>query len=138
MKVMFDANIALDVFQQREPHQITSAQAMSKSLNGSLQGSFPAHVITTVYYVLRKNLGSHLAAENIRWMIQAFEVAPCDADVLHNAAHSDMSDFEDAVVAYSARSTGCDLIVTRNIADFIRSPVPAVTPLQLLEMLQAP
>lgn len=68
-------------------------------------------------------------------MIHAFEVALCNAGVLHDAAQSDMPDFEDAVIAYSARRTDCDVIDTRNIADFIRSPVPAVTPARLLEML---
>ena len=136
MKVMFDANIALDVFQQREPHQILSAQALSKSLNDGIQGSFPAHVITTIYYILRKSVGKTRAAETVRWLLDSFEVVPCDAAVLQEAARSDMGDFEDAVVAYSAKSAGCVLIVTRNSSDFVRSPVPAAAPAQLLEILR--
>lgn len=135
MKVMFDANIALDVFQQREPHQIISAQALSSSLSGNIHGSFPAHVVTTIYYILRKSVGNARAAETIRWMIETFEITPCDAEFLSAAAQSAMTDFEDAVVTYSARRAGCDVVVTRNTSDFDHSPILAVTPAQLLEML---
>ena len=39
-----------------------------------------------------------------------------------------MKDFEDAVVTAIAAKTKCDVIVTRNIADFKRSPIEALLP----------
>jgi len=45
------------------------------------------------------------------------------------------SDFEDAVVAAAAESSGCEVIVTRNVRDFRDSPVPAVTPEEYLSDL---
>lgn len=48
-----------------------------------------------------------------------------------------MGDLEDAVVACSARDAGCDYIVTRNKPDFSKSPVPAITPEELLGILAA-
>jgi predicted nucleic acid-binding protein len=41
-------------------------------------------------------------------------------------------DFEDAVVAAAAESSGCDAIVTRNVRDFRATPVAAVTPEEYL------
>jgi hypothetical protein len=45
-------------------------------------------------------------------------------------------DFEDAVVAAAAEKLHCRWIVTRNVVDFASSPVPAVTPAELLAALQ--
>jgi hypothetical protein len=45
------------------------------------------------------------------------------------------SDFEDAVVAVVAETTGSRYIVTRNVDGFVQSPVPAITPADLLEFL---
>ncbi len=36
MRVMFDANVVLDVLQQREPHQIHSAQLLSRGAGSIL------------------------------------------------------------------------------------------------------
>lgn len=132
---MFDANVALDAFQQREPHHKASAQSLSKSLGGEVEGCYPAHVITTIYYVLRKSVGQKEARESVRWLVTAFEVAPCDGSVLVEAAQSDIPDFEDAVVAFGAQRAGCEWIVTRNVMDFGRSPIPAITPGELLRRL---
>jgi len=43
--------------------------------------------------------------------------------------------FEDAVVASIVAKAGCELIVTRNVADFKRSPVTALLPEEFLERL---
>jgi hypothetical protein len=39
-----------------------------------------------------------------------------------------ISDFEDAVVAVVAEASGSALIITRNVADFMGSKVPAISP----------
>jgi hypothetical protein len=43
-----------------------------------------------------------------------------------------MHDFEDAVLAESACHAGAETIVTRNTADFTKSPVLAVDPSEFL------
>jgi hypothetical protein len=46
-----------------------------------------------------------------------------------------MTDFEDAVTSEAAHAAQIDLIVTRNISDFEKSPTPAVLPGKLIEIL---
>ncbi len=41
-------------------------------------------------------------------------------------------DFEDALQAVSAEACGADWLVTRNVADFSQSRVPALTPKDFL------
>ena len=48
------------------------------------------------------------------------------------ALGSQITDYEDAVIAQVARRNGCDYIVTRNLKDFENSPIPAVSPSQFI------
>lgn len=48
------------------------------------------------------------------------------------ACASEMPDYEDALIAYSAQRAGVDLIVTCNKKDFSHSPVAAITPEEFL------
>ena len=45
------------------------------------------------------------------------------------------SDFENAVMAAAAESSGCEALVTRNVKDFAGSPVTALTPEEYLVTL---
>ena len=57
---------------------------------------------------------------------------PADEAVFRKAMSLGISDYEDAVVAASAEASKCDYIVTRNLADFAKSNIPAVQPAEFL------
>jgi hypothetical protein len=62
----------------------------------------------------------------------AFKVIEVNAVILGRALHSEIDDFEDAVIEASAREIGADCIVTRDMGDFGKSSVRATTPEDLL------
>ena len=43
-------------------------------------------------------------------------------------AHDRLADFEDAMKVAAARACGARHIVTRNVKDYQRSPIPAIRP----------
>ncbi len=43
-----------------------------------------------------------------------------------------MNDFEDALLAHCAKRVKADYIITRNVKDFINSPVNAISPKEFL------
>ena len=88
-------------------------------------------MLTTLYYVVQKHAGRQQADQVIDWMLASMEVVPGKSQFLQARSLS-FPDFEDAVVASAAEAAGCERIVTRNVADFPGSPVPAVTPEELL------
>lgn len=135
MNVLIDANVVLDVFQFREPHYEASALAINAALEGAVTAFFPAHAVPTVDYVLRKYADLPTAASAITWLLDTFEIVPCDATLLRLAADSEFADFEDAIVAFSAEHSHCTYIVTRNTGDFAASPIPALRPETFLEKL---
>ncbi|WP_419921773.1 hypothetical protein [Candidatus Poriferisodalis sp.] len=56
-------------------------------------------------------------------------------DSIRYAAGLPMDDFEDAMQVAAARACGARCIVTRNLRDYERSPIPAVSPQDLLSEL---
>ena len=52
------------------------------------------------------------------------------------AISSEMSDYEDAVMAESAIRAEVDCIVTRNKHDYEKSPVPVYSPAEFLDLIQ--
>ena len=44
-------------------------------------------------------------------------------------------DFEDAVQIQTARRIGASIIITRNVKDFMKSPIPAYTPEEFLNRI---
>jgi predicted nucleic acid-binding protein len=135
VKVILDINILLDVFQKRRLHYIESIRALSIILAGGHTGLLPGHAVTTVYYILSKHAHRKLAEEAIDMLLTNFEIAAVDSEIFRRARNLPMKDFEDAVVAALAEKAGCDAIVTRNVDDFISSPVTALTPGEFIGQL---
>ncbi|MGH8502382.1 MAG: PIN domain-containing protein [Gammaproteobacteria bacterium] len=131
--MLFDLNVFLDVLQERKPHYSSSAAALSKALTGDIIGVFPAHGVTTLYYLVARHMNKTRADGLVDWLIDRFDIAPVDRTTLVRARSLKLRDFEDAVVAAAAEVTACAVIVTRNIADFSRSPVTALSPEEFLD-----
>ena len=59
-------------------------------------------------------------------MLNHFQIGNLDPDGWQHARSLPMTDFEDAVVATVAETSGSTLIITRNTDDFDGAPVPAI------------
>ncbi len=59
-------------------------------------------------------------------------VAATDTEAVRYAAGLPMPDFEDAMQVATARACGARTIVTRNVRDYERSPIPGVSPQEAL------
>jgi hypothetical protein len=68
-------------------------------------------------------------------VLRHFQIGNLEAPDWEEARRLPFSDFEDAVVATVAKTTGSAFIITRNEKDFAGSPVPAVTPADFLSQL---
>lgn len=128
MKLIVDTNVVLDIMQCRQPHYEMSSRCLSAVLHGRAVACLPAHTATTLYYLLNKFSDAATARSAIRWILDTFNVVPCDGKILESAWQSKISDFEDAVVAISAQYGGCDYVITRDLPGFSGSPVQALTP----------
>jgi predicted nucleic acid-binding protein len=134
--ILFDTNVILDVLLDRQPHSFASGAAWAFVENGKAEGMLAAHAITTLHYLVRKELGNPKAKRVISEILKVFEVAAVNRSVLDEALESSLSDFEDAVTAAAAHAAGCDCIVTRDPKGFRGSRVRCMTPEAALPLLR--
>ncbi len=137
MKVLFDTNIILDVLLDRKPFSEHASYLMSKVERSEINGFLCATTVTTIHYLLSKNLDKKNAITSINSIIALFEIASVNRLVIENALKSKFTVFEDSVLHESARHAGAEYIITRNIKDFKNTKIPAFTPTEFLSMLES-
>jgi predicted nucleic acid-binding protein len=86
-----------------------------------------AHAVTTLHYLIRKELGTAQAVHLVSEVLRVFDVAAVDEPVIREALALEFTDFEDGVTAAAARVAGCEAIVTRDPRGFRRSPIKTLT-----------
>jgi len=124
LKILLDTNIVLDILMDRMPFADSAVELFSKVEDGTVIGYLCGTTITTVYYLASKAVGAVRAQEEIRKLLNLFDVAPVNRFVLEAALVADFNDFEDAVIHEAACHVGADAIVTRNQKDFKKSRIP--------------
>ena len=133
MKIVFDTNIILDVLVEREPFVEMSNRALDVIDRKDIAGAMTANTVTDLFFLYRKHLPDPARRkEAIRGLMTALTGLDTTRSLCISALDSPMADFEDALLAESAKQWSADCIVTRNIADFAASPVEAITPEDLL------
>jgi predicted nucleic acid-binding protein len=132
MRVLVDTNIFLDVLMEREPW-------LDKSLDViNWCGAHPGdawiawHSLSNLWYVGAKLVGKKSAGQQIDAILDCFDVAPAHSNAARRARQLNMLDFEDALQAAAAMECGAKQIITRNTADYKRSPVAAISPTSFL------
>jgi hypothetical protein len=91
--------------------------------------------LATVFYVGRQTVGTASARAAVRGYLAAFDILPIDKQTLLDADALPGSDFEDNILIAAAVGASLDAIVTRNLPDFVHSPIPAWEPAELLKRL---
>ena len=135
-RVLFDTNVLIDFLLDRAPFANAAADLLSRADRGQIQGFACANSFTTIFYLARKAAGNANAKAYVASLLSILEVAPVSRATLEGASSSDMTDFEDAVVAESGKHVDADFIVTRDERDFVKSPIAAHSPKTLLGILQ--
>jgi predicted nucleic acid-binding protein len=103
---------------------------------GLAEGLLAAHTVTTLHYLLRKEMGAFKARRILSAVLRVFAVAAVDSEVIQEALQLSSPDFEDAVTAAAARHAGCDWVVTRDAGGFRGSPVRPLTPEAVTALLR--
>ncbi len=137
MRLFLDTNIVLDVLARREPWLPDSAAVLSLLEADGFEGVVAAHSITTLHYLCMKELGRERTTLALLDLLKLVSVAPLDQDMILKAIALGWRDFEDAIQMLSAHEIGADYLVTRDRSDFNASPIPVVTPSELLSILRS-
>lgn len=127
-RVLYDLTVILDILLKREPHVSASAVALDAVGSGRVEGYVAGHAVTTLAYFLEKEVSRTKSRGLLSELLSKIRVAPLTDAAVHRALGLDFRDFEDAVTVACAEGAGVSVIVTRNLADFRKSAIPAVLP----------
>lgn len=135
MKLLIDANILLDVLQNRDKFVRASSMVWKLCETEQAKGYISALTFANLVYIMRKEMDAQKIEEVLHMLSLIFEFAELNDSDLFRAAALQWSDFEDAVQSVTAERIHADYIITRNVRDFSRSRVVAFTPDELLARL---
>lgn len=132
MRLLIDANILLDVLQKREPYYHDASLIWKLCETESVQGSVSALTIANLVYIMRKQLTSAKIDDVIDKLSLIFQMEDLCSSDISQAAAMQWNDFEDAIQSATAGRIHADFIITRNVRDFTKSKVAALTPAEYL------
>jgi predicted nucleic acid-binding protein len=135
-RLLVDTNVALDVLLDRQPHAEASVAIWASIETRRCEGFLAAHAVTTIHYLIQKEMGAVRAKQLVLRILRVFRVAAVDGTVIELALRLPIVDFEDAVAAAAALTSECEYVVTRDIRGFRGSPVRVLAPEAVLPMLQ--
>ena len=137
MKLMIDTNVVLDVLLERTEFYEKSKAVLDLCESKKILGFVSASSITDVFYLVRRALRS---TEETYKVIEALlnivgVLSVTEADV-QRAFLRHAKDFEDCLLAESAKSNNCVGIVTRDSRDFLDFEITLYTPEEIILKLE--
>lgn len=135
LRILVDLNIAVDVVQLRQPFYAQSALVLDAVANQEVEGFLAAHSITNLFYIVSRLANRQTAVTAVADLLNFFQIAAVDDQVIRHALTLGWKDFEDAVQMAAALNANLDYIVTRNPQDFETQPVPVLTPAAFFTLL---
>ena len=133
--MLIDTDVLIDVALDRSPHSEFSSELLDRVERGGRRAFVAWHTLSNFYYLVTPARGDADTRDFIAELVRFVAVAPADTPALRYAVSLPMADFEDAMQVAAARACGAHHIVTRNVRDFVRSPIPAMTPGEALAKL---
>lgn len=130
--MLLDTDILIDVALERRPHSDPASELLDRIEYGAEAAYIAWHSISNFYYIVAPTRGGLRTRDFIVELTRFVTVATTNTEDIRYAAELPMTDFEDAMQVAAARACGARHIVTRNIRDYVRSPIRAVNPEEAL------
>lgn len=132
MNVFLDTNVLLDVLLARRPFVDDSRKLWFLAERGKIDGLVSVLSFPNIYYIIRKAKGQSAATAMMVMLRDTFHPVPCDEQILSQAIHAGLPDFEDAIQYFSALHADADCIISRNSVHFPKSGTPVLSPAEFL------
>lgn len=130
MKVLIDTDILLDVALCRPKFFSKSADVLRWAEEGG-KAAIAWHSLSNCAYLLKDD-----GRDFLNMLLSIVDVAAVAAKDARRALDLPMKDLEDAMQTAAALAWESDCIVTRNLVDYRKSPVPAVCPKNFLHQVK--
>lgn len=135
-RILIDLNVVVDALYRRESFFESSAAVIAAAETRRIEGWLAAHSVTTLFYLMAKDTSPTAARVHLTRLVQFLKIAAVDGHTIEQALALPTRDFEDAVQMMAGVHAGVEYVVTRDLSGFKAGPLPALTPPELLALLQ--
>jgi predicted nucleic acid-binding protein len=133
MTVLLDTNIIMDALQERQPFNNEAKEILLRSQNGEFSCCFTANAIADIFYLYNKSRGLKTARSALNFLLVKYKIISVTHEDCINAMTIPIEDFEDALVAWCAKKSNVDYIITRDYKFLnVDSPVKTISPKDFL------
>ncbi len=128
-KILIDTDVILDFFFDRQPFSENATQIFSLCESKKIKGFVTPVICSNIYYLLRQTAKHDKVIKKLSLLMTFMDVLLMDRDVVIQALSSGFNDFEDALQDSAAIKSGyIDVIITRNVKDYMKSSIGVLTP----------
>lgn len=123
-----DSDVLLDWLAARQPREAAATEIIERAIAGDWRPTYSTLTLANIFYLYRKLAGTEKALGTIGTLSRLGTIADLTAAHVHVALATARPDFEDELqIACAASVAGLTAIITRNVADYAHSPVPAMS-----------
>lgn len=133
MRVLLDTNVVLDRFLHRLPWYDEAQEFWGLIASGQIIGYVTGSMVTDIFYIARRPLGSQFALGIVRDCLDAFEICTVDLKALEEALALPGLDYEDNLQIVCARTADLNAIVTRDPTGFRGATIPILSPIEAID-----
>ena len=136
MVLLIDTNVIIDYLSGREPQYENAEKLINYCGRFEIKCYIAFHSVSIIWYNLRKNFSTKERRNLLLSVTNFFTVAGASHNAVVRAIlDENFPDFEDCLQEKCALEVGADYIVTNNVKDFSASQIPAVTPAEMIDII---
>lgn len=135
-RLFLDTCLLIDYFSARPRFFDPMVKLRIAAMLGDVQLWCSAKSFMDVFYVSSKGVDPVALQKAFTESLGFLQVASVDAECVKEACLRGWDDLEDCLVAVTAERCRADVLLTRDVAGFRRSAVPAMTPDEYLARLK--
>ncbi|MBO4345394.1 MAG: PIN domain-containing protein [Victivallales bacterium] len=137
MKVLLDTNVVVTYLLKRQGTDLQECRKVVQLCAAKkIKGYVNLPTLATAWYLMRQQTDFQ-RRDGLRELCRLVELASTNMAAVRTAVDNcSFPDFEDNLQDCCAQGIQADYIVTANLKDYSHSVVPAVTPAELLALLQ--
>ena len=137
MRALIDTCVVIDALQAREPFAEDAQQIFLAVANKRVMGFLTAKSAADIYYITHRYTHNDQNTRKVlSTLFSLFELLDTAGMDCRKAISSEIADYEDAIMTETALRCGMDCIVTRNLRDYGKSPVPVYAPSTFLARIE--
>ena len=137
MKVLIDTCVVMDALQNREPFAQDAQALLLAAANQQVTGYVTAKEMTDIYYLTHRCTHDRETTKTLMGRLgMLLDILDTTNSDIRRALASELSDYEDAVMAETAIREGMDCIITRNLHDYRKFRLRVYSPHDFLKMMK--